>query len=74
MKKIIAGIIAVIGSIYTLGIIGAADTGASNSYFIPRAIIGAVVAILCILYINNQQNHENKRRNRRRGTNRCENR
>ena len=74
MKKIIAGVIAVIGSIYTLGIIGAADMGASNSYFIPRAIIGAVVAILCILYINNQQNHENKRRNRRRGTNRCENR
>ena len=74
MKKIIAGVIAVISSIYTLGIIGAADMGASNSYFIPRAIIGAAIAILCILYINNQQNHENKRRNRRRGTNRCENR
>lgn len=74
MKKIIAGIIAVAGSIYTLGIIGAADTGASNSYFIPRAIIGAVIVALCTLYINDQQNHENKRRNRRRGTNRCENR
>lgn len=74
MKKIIAGVIAVIGSIYTLGIVGAADAGASNSYFIPRAIISAVVVALCVIYINNQQNHENKRRNRRRGTNRCENR
>lgn len=74
MKKIVAGVIAVIGSIYTLGIIGAADIGASNSYFIPRAIIGAVVVALCALYIKDQQNHENKRRNRRHGTNRCENR
>lgn len=68
MKKFIAGVIAVAGFIYTLGIIGAADTGASNSYFIPRAVIGMVVVAICTIYINIQQNRENKRRNRRRGT------
>lgn len=68
MKKFIAGVIAVVGSVYTLGIIGAADTGASNSYFIPRAVIGMAVVAICAIYINIQQNRENKRRNRRRGT------
>lgn len=68
MKKFIAGVIAVAGFVYTLGIIGAADTGASNSYFIPRAVIGMAVVAICTIYINIQQNRENKRRNKRRGT------
>ena len=67
MKKFIAGVIAVAGFVYTLGIIGAADTGASNSYFIPRAVIGMTVVVICAIYINIQQNRENKRRNKRRG-------